>query len=82
MMTGSVRWFDEANGFGFITPSDGGEDLFVHVSTVNKSGLKCLKEKQKVTFEIAQGPYGAQASSIHFEFCRTNTDIHFLREMA
>lgn len=82
MMTGSVRWFDDANGFGFITPNDGSEDLFVHISAVNMSGLKCLKEKQKVSFEVTQGPYGAQASSINFEFCRTNADIHLLRELA
>ncbi|MDD5301083.1 MAG: cold-shock protein [Gallionella sp.] len=68
MITGSVRWFDDANGFGFITPDDGSEDLFVHISTVNMSGLKYLKEKQKVCFEVTQCPDGGQVSSIKFEF--------------
>ena len=68
MITGSVRWFDDTNGFGFITPDDGGEDLFVHISTVNMSGLKYLKEKQKVCFEVTQGPDGGQAANIKFEF--------------
>jgi len=64
MITGSVRWFDDVSGFGFITPDDGSEDLFVHISTVNMSGLKSLKEKQKVCFEVAQGIDGEQASNI------------------
>lgn len=77
MITGSVRWFDDANGFGFITPDDGSEDLFVHISTVNMSGLKSLKEKQKVCFDVVHGTDGGQASNIKFEFCRTNADMHF-----
>lgn len=64
MKTGSVRWFDDESGIGFITPDDGGDDLFVHISIVNKSGLKSLKEKQKICFEVTQGPYGDQVSSI------------------
>lgn len=64
MMTGSVRWFDDASGFGFITPDDGGEDLFVHISAVNMSGLMRLGEKQKVGFEVIQGTDGVQASNI------------------
>lgn len=64
MKTGSVRWFDDESGIGFITPDEGGDDLPVHVSIVNKSGLKSLKEKQKVCFEVARGPYGDQVSSI------------------
>jgi len=66
MITGSVRWFDDANGFGFITPDDGSEDLFVHISTVNMSGWKSLKEKQNICFEVVHGTDGEQASNIKF----------------
>lgn len=64
MATGTVKWFNEAKGFGFITPVDGSEDLFAHFSAINMSGFKILKEGQKVTFEITQGPKGKQASNI------------------
>lgn len=64
MITGSVRWFDDTSGFGFITPDDGGDDLFVHISTVNMSGLKYLGEKQKVNFEVTHDPDGDHVSSI------------------
>lgn len=77
MMTGSVRWFDDTNGFGFIVPDDGSEDLFVHISAVNMSGLKYLGEKQKISFEVIPGPDGGQAANINPEFCRTKADIHF-----
>ncbi|SFU48735.1 cold-shock protein [Nitrosospira multiformis] len=64
MATGTVKWFNEAKGFGFITPVDGSEDLFAHFSAINMSGFKTLKEGQKVTFEITQGAKGKQASNI------------------
>jgi CspA family cold shock protein len=64
MATGTVKWFNEAKGFGFITPVDGGEDLFAHFSAINMSGFKTLKEGQKVTFEVTQGAKGKQASNI------------------
>jgi cold shock protein len=64
MATGTVKWFNDAKGFGFITPDNGGEDLFAHYSALNMPGFKTLKEGQKVSFEVTQGPKGKQASSI------------------
>lgn len=64
MATGTVKWFNDAKGFGFITPDQGGEDLFAHFSAINSSGFKTLKEGQQVTFEVTQGPKGKQASNI------------------
>jgi CspA family cold shock protein len=64
MFTGTVKWFNDAKGFGFITPDFGGDDLFLHFSAINMGGFKSLKEGQKVSFEIAQGPKGKQAANI------------------
>lgn len=64
MATGIVKWFNDAKGFGFITPDEGGEDLFAHFSAINMDGFKTLKEGQKVSFEVVQGPKGKQASNI------------------
>jgi cold shock protein len=64
MATGVVKWFNDAKGYGFITPDDGGEDLFAHFSAIQVSGFKTLKEGQKVAFEVVQGPKGKQASNI------------------
>jgi CspA family cold shock protein len=64
MPTGTVKWFNDAKGFGFITPDDGGEDLFAHFSAIQMQGFKTLKEGQKVSFEVTQGPKGKQASNI------------------
>lgn len=58
MPTGTVKWFNSTKGFGFIEPEDGGKDIFVHVSQVEKSGLTGLVESQKVDFEIIEGPDG------------------------
>jgi len=64
MATGTVKWFNDAKGFGFITPDGGGEDLFAHFSEVQVSGFKSLQENQKVSFEVKQGPKGKQAANI------------------
>ena len=62
--TGTVKWFNDAKGFGFITPDDGGEDLFVHFSSITTAGIKTLEEGQKVTFDVTQGPKGGQADNV------------------
>jgi CspA family cold shock protein len=64
MSTGTVKWFNDAKGFGFITPEDGGKDLFVHFSAIQGSGFKSLKEGDKVTFEVGQGPKGPSANNV------------------
>jgi cold shock protein len=62
--TGTVKWFNDAKGFGFITPSDGSKDVFVHHSAVQGSGFKSLTEGQQVTFELEQGPKGPSAANV------------------
>jgi len=64
MATGTVKWFNDAKGFGFITPDGGGEDLFAHFSAIAGSGFKSLAENDKVEFEVTTGPKGKQASNI------------------
>lgn len=64
MNTGTVKWFNDAKGFGFITPDDGSEDLFVHFSEIRGQGFKSLQENQRVQFEVRTGPKGKQASSV------------------
>ena len=65
MATGKVKWFNDAKGYGFITPDGGGEDLFAHFSAITASGFKTLKEGQKVSFDITDGNKGKkQASNI------------------
>lgn len=64
MATGIVKWFIDPKGFGFITPDDGSEDLFVHFSAITTSGFKTLKEGERVTFDVIQGPKGKQSSNV------------------
>jgi CspA family cold shock protein len=64
METGIVKWFNDAKGFGFIKPDNGGEDLFAHFSAINSPGFKSLAENQRVSFEITTGPKGKQAANI------------------
>ncbi|WP_300846990.1 cold-shock protein, partial [uncultured Parasutterella sp.] len=55
MATGTVKWFNDAKGYGFITPDDGGEDLFAHFSAIKMDGFKTLKQGQRVTFDLKEG---------------------------
>jgi len=64
MANGTVKWFNDAKGFGFITPEDGGKDLFAHFSEIQAGGFKTLREGQRVQFVVKQGPKGEQASEI------------------
>ena len=64
MSTGTVKWFNDAKGFGFITPDDGSKDLFVHFSAIQAAGFKTLKENDKVQYEVEQSPKGTRAGNI------------------
>ncbi len=64
MATGTVKWFNDSKGFGFITPESGGDDLFAHFSAIQNQGFKTLTEGQRVTFDVTAGPKGQQASNI------------------
>lgn len=64
MAQGTVKWFNDAKGYGFITPENGGEDLFAHFSAIQTQGFKTLKEGQRVSFDVTTGPKGKQASNI------------------
>lgn len=64
MAFGTVKWFNDTKGFGFITPEAGGDDLFAHFSAIQGQGFKTLKEGQRVSFDVTSGPKGQQASNI------------------
>jgi CspA family cold shock protein len=64
MATGTVKWFNDAKGFGFITQDGGGEDVFCHHTAIQSQGFRTLSEGQKVEFEVARGPKGLQAQNV------------------
>jgi len=64
MATGTVKWFNESKGFGFITPDDGSKDVFVHFSAIASEGFRTLAEGQQVTFNVEDGPKGPQATNV------------------
>ncbi len=64
MATGTVKWFNESKGFGFISQDDGGKDVFVHFSAIAGDGFKTLAEGQKVSFDVQDGPKGPQAANV------------------
>jgi CspA family cold shock protein len=64
MATGTVKWFNESKGFGFITQDDGGADVFVHFNAIQGTGFKTLNEGQKVTYDVEDSPKGLQATNV------------------
>lgn len=64
MQTGTVKWFNESKGYGFITPASGGDDVFVHFSAIVGDGFKTLQEGQQVSFEVVRGQKGMQANAV------------------
>jgi cold shock protein len=64
MTKGTVKWFNESKGFGFITPEDGGKDVFVHFSAIDAGGFRTLAEGQQVSFEVTNGPKGLSAANV------------------
>ena len=63
MATGTVKWFNTTKGYGFIAPDDGGKDIFVHISAVERAGLKSLNDNQKISYELQSGRDGRSSAS-------------------
>lgn len=64
MATGAVKWFNDAKGYGFITPEDGSKDVFVHHQAIQSEGFRSLKEGDRVSYDVTQGPKGPQAENV------------------
>lgn len=64
MATGTIKWFNPAKGYGFITPDEGGKDVFVHITEVERAGMTSLSEGQKVSFEVINDPRGLKATNL------------------
>ena len=74
MAKGTVKWFSNAKGYGFIAPEEGGDDIFAHFSAIDMDGYKSLRQGQKVKYEVSQGPKGLLASSINLDNSETAAD--------
>lgn len=71
MAKGTVKWFSNAKGYGFIAPEEGGDDIFAHFSAIDMDGYKSLRQGQKVLYEVSQGPKGLLASAINLDGSET-----------
>jgi len=80
MITGTVKWFNDAKGFGFIEPEGGGDDVFAHFSAIQMEGFRTLKQGSKVSYELVQGPKGQLAQNIlAVEAAGRSTEDHMLQ---
>jgi cold shock protein len=75
MMFGTVKWFNDAKGFGFIEPSEGGEDVFAHFSAIQMEGFRTLQQGEAVTYELVQGPKGFLAQNIRPVNARADSNL-------